>query len=85
MQRRDEAHACRGLAKAFSDGAGGTLARFMPSVLARREDGEHAVADEFQHIAALGSHRVNDDLEIGAEPLQQGIGRKPLRQAGRNP
>ena len=84
MQRRDEAHACRcRVRKGARDGPCGAQAGILPSVAIRRKDRKHAVADEFQHIAALRTDGLDDDLEIGAQPFEQGIRLQPLRQAGR--
>ena len=45
-----------------------------------REDGEQAVADEFQHLAAEGLDRRHEALEVHVQQVDQVVAREPFRQ-----
>ena len=46
-----------------------------------REDREHAVAQELEHVAALGVHAFDDRLEIAVERAEQRRLREALAEA----
>ena len=71
--------------------AAASAARHRSARLSRfyRKDREHAVADKFQHVAALGMDRPDDGVEIGVQRMQKrrlapalGLGRK-IAQIGK--
>ena len=69
-----------GLGEGAGDTADSARAGLLPPMAFGGKEGEHAVANEFEHIAALGPHRLHHHFEIGAQQLEKRVGSQPFRQ-----